>query len=465
MQTDTNPARPCYVALPLALLTAACFLTAFLAVNPGLMSYDSLQTWRISDGSAPLTNAHPVAYILLLQTLRWLWDSPAVMVAFNIGVFSLGSLLLAETIRRRKPWLGYLLPLVLLLPFILNFIGVLWKDTTLAVCWWTAACIAIYACDHPSQRTARHILMALAYVVFAYGLLVRHNAVTAAPFVLTALVLLHLAQLPTIRKALMIFLLSCMASLSTLKVSTAIIDQVYEVRKIDMFTDLILYDLAGITRNSGTNAFGVDFTDQELQQAMQCYVLTDWNAYADPEKCLFVMNRHTDAGWYTNGQPLRTWMQAIRHHPLAYAEHRLNVFGSFLRIGTESSYWARYPGIDNNDLGIVHPQQPLFQAFQHYIGSVEDAFFMRPWFWLLLNIIAIPILWRRRAGAIDVAAGAVALGGTTYIMTYLIFGIASDFRYAYWAIMAALFAWAMIAAPIRSDPDDATAWQNTVLHS
>ena len=80
---------------------------------------------------------------------------------------------------------------------------------------------------------------------------------------------------------------------------------------------------------------------------------------------------------------------------------------------------------------------------------------MRPWFWQLLNIIAIPVLLRRHAGAIDLAAGAVALGGTTYIMTYLVFGIASDFRYAYWAIMAALFSWAVVATPMRSNPDNA----------
>lgn len=450
MCPEPGTTRHYYVSLPLALLVGACFFTAFLALNPGLMSYDSLQTWRMSEDNAPLTNAHPVVYIVLLQALRWLWDSPASMVMFNLGVFSLGSLLLAETVRRRKPWLGYLLPLALFLPFILNFIGALWKDTALAVCWWAAACIAVYAHDHPLQRKGRHILMALAYVLFVYGLLARHNAVTAAPFVLSALVVLHLASLPTARKALMIFFLSCVASLGTLKVSGLIIDQVYEVRKIDMLNDLILYDLAGITKNSGTNAFGVDFTDQELQQAGQCYLPTDWNAYADPEKCLFIMNRHTDAGWYNDGQPMRSWMQAVSHHPLAYAEHRLTVFGSFLRLGTESSYWARYPGIDQNDLGITHPQQPLFHVFQQYISAVEDAFFMRPWFWLLLNIIAIPVLWRRRAGTTDLAAGAIALSGTAYIMTYLIFGIASDFRYAYWAIMAALFSWTLIAAPVRS---------------
>ncbi|NYT57991.1 hypothetical protein H0A65_03540 [Alcaligenaceae bacterium] len=455
MHTDKDIARPYYVSFPLALLVGGCFLTAFLALNPGLMSYDSIQTWHMSDGTAPLTNAHPVVYIVLLQALRWLWDSPAAMVMFNIGVFSLGSLLLAETVRRRRPWLGYLLPLVLFLPFILNFIGVLWKDTALAVCWWAAACIAVYACDNPLQRKGRHILMALAYAFFVYGLLARHNAVTAAPFVLSGLVLLHLAKPPSVKKMLVIFLLSCVASLGTLKVSGAIIDQVYEVKKIDMLNDLILYDLAGVTKYSGTNAFGVEFTDQELQQARQCYLPTDWNWYAHPDKCLFVMNRHADAGWYTNGQPLRSWMRAVSHHPLAYAEHRLTVFASFLRIGTESSYWARYPGIDQNNYGITHPQQPLFQAFQQYISAVEDAFFMRPWFWLLLNIIAIPVLLRRHAGAMHLAAGAIALGGTTYIMTYLVFGIASDFRYAYWAIMAAVFSWAMIATPQRKKQDDA----------
>src|SRR5690606_24780892 len=73
MCPEPGTTRHYYVSLPLALLVGACFFTAFLALNPGLMSYDSLQTWRMSEDNAPLTNAHPVVYIVLLQALRWLW--------------------------------------------------------------------------------------------------------------------------------------------------------------------------------------------------------------------------------------------------------------------------------------------------------------------------------------------------------------------------------------------------------
>lgn len=427
------------VPLPLLAVTGASFFLAFFILNPGIMSFDSLVTWQMSE-TLRLTDNHPPAYTLTLRLLRHLWNSPGIMVLFNVGVFSLGSLLLAEVVRRRS-WVGYLVPLTIFLPFVLNFIGVLWKDTALAVCWWTAAAIAVYVYD---TKGSRHAPMAVAYGLFTFGLLVRHNAVTAAPFLLFALVVLHIGAAGSLKRGLAIFAGACVVSLVLLQGISAAISTAVPVRKGQIFTVIPIYDLAGITRNTGQNAFPIPFTPQEVQSIADCYQPNDWNVYGD--RCRFVLDGVVNSGLW--GKLTGPWLSAIAEHPLAYAQHRLTVFNSFLRIGYAEPYYILHPGIDENNYGLKHPEPGLFRAFKVYVLSFENWPFFRPWFWLLGGV-ATAALALQRGGTRGLVLACVAGSGVVYLLTYAIFGLASDFRYAYWSILATLLTSFGLAATQR----------------
>ena len=60
--------------------------------------------------------------------------------------------------------------------------------------------------------------------------------------------------------------------------------------------------------------------------------------------------------------------------------------------------------------------------------------------WLLLAIAVAGFAWRARG----TPAGAFALGATAsaivYVMSFFVLGVASDFRYAYWCVLATLAA-------------------------
>ena len=62
----------------------------------------------------------------------------------------------------------------------------------------------------------------------------------------------------------------------------------------------------------------------------------------------------------------------------------------------------------------------------------------RPGLWLVLAIAIGAVSWRVRA----TPGGAFAIGVTTsaviYVMTFFAVGVASDFRYAYWCVLAVL---------------------------
>jgi hypothetical protein len=93
------------------------------------------------------------------------------------------------------------------------------------------------------------------------------------------------------------------------------------------------------------------------------------------------------------------------------------------------------------------------------LKAVHDTLLPTPVFragvWLLLCVVVCGLGWRQR----DHVAGAFALGvggsAVAYVMSFLVFGVASDYRYAYWAVLAGLVGIAVVLAPVR--PQDAAA--------
>lgn len=425
----------------------ACAALSIAAWWPGMMSYDSISAWRMTE-NGQYTNAHPVLYILIIAALRHVADTPASVLVFNVVVFSIGSLFLAEALRRRCRVVGWLVPLTLLLPFITNFIGILWKDTAMAACWWAAAGLGIYCREFGQSLPprVRMLLVACAGIFFVVGLAIRHNALIAAPFLLVALIL---CMRPAPRGWLRRLGLLCVAgvlSIASTTLTNTVIDQFVEVRKINMINDLFLFDLAGISKHGHVNAFPVEFDEARMQKALNCYRPTDWNSYAHPDLCLFVMDELTLQGWYENNGLARHWLRSVTEYPRAYLQHRLTVFASLLRIDQEKSYGARYAGIDPNEFGLVHPEHAAYRHIQEYVTHYENSVIMKPWFWLAGNVMVIVILLVATPGR-SAANHAVLVAGSglVYLLCYLPFGIASDFRYAYWTIFSTLFAWWVLA--------------------
>jgi peptidoglycan/LPS O-acetylase OafA/YrhL len=71
--------------------------------------------------------------------------------------------------------------------------------------------------------------------------------------------------------------------------------------------------------------------------------------------------------------------------------------------------------------------------------------------WLLVCIIVCGFAWRRR----ETPEGAFALGvcgsAAVYVLTFVAVGVASDFRYGYWAVLAGIVG-GVVAALGRPEP-------------
>jgi hypothetical protein len=155
-------------------LALAGFVISLLAFWPGFMEFDSFDQYAQAIGKEHLNDWHPVILVFVWKLLIFVHDGPQLMLLLQLLLYWSGFLYLAlRLLQRDKPWLAVAAILVAFSPFLVNFAGVLWKDTQLALAFFWAALLLAFA---PRNLTTAVTSLAL----ISYGLAVRHNGITAA---------------------------------------------------------------------------------------------------------------------------------------------------------------------------------------------------------------------------------------------------------------------------------------------
>jgi len=144
---------------------------------------------------------------------------------------------------------------------------------------------------------------------------------------------------------------------------------------------------------------------------------------------------------------LEAWSKAVSRHPLAYLEHRATFMWRFL-TGDNLVMWTE----DIQDRGKrVLPDRAAFTALVALQDALTPLWLFKPAVWLLLSLLLCALAWRRRA----TASGAFVLGvsgsAAVYVASYFAVGVASDYRYAYWATLAMLCSAPVLIAGYERD--------------
>ena len=121
-------------------------------------------------------------------------------------------------------------------------------------------------------------------------------------------------------------------------------------------------------------------------------------------------------------------------HPVAYLRHRAAFMWNFLS-GDNLTMWVA---------DVERPSETVFPDRRAFVAlvSLHDRLKPTPLFrvgaWLLVCVIVCGFAWRRR----KTPEGAFALGvcgsAVLYVLTFFAVGVASDFRYGYWAVLAGI---------------------------
>jgi hypothetical protein len=185
-----------------------------------------------------------------------------------------------------------------------------------------------------------------------------------------------------------------------------------------------------------------------------CYSPSTWDSYWILLPCSFVMHR-------LEGEPkifgtptlVAAWARAITRHPIAYLQHRATFMWTFL-TGANLTMWTRE--LDDYSK-TVFLDKPAFVVLLRVHEALKTTPLFRSGSWLVVCALLCGLAWRRR----DQAAGAFVLGAcgsaVAYVLTFFAVGVSSDFRYALWAVFAAIAGIVAVALPGRPAHDDASS--------
>ena len=412
--------------LPIVVLTLAGFALTLRIFYPGVMTYDAwyvhadIAKGEVGDWQSPVQTA-------LWGLIEHIIPGAAGMFLFIAALYWLAFAVLGLALARRSAWLGAVAPVLALAPPAFVFAGIIWRDIMLAASWLLAAALVFLVTER--RGAWRRVAQVLALALLCFGLLMRPNGLFGAP-ILAAYIIWPMSF--DLKRAVLLYVPATVAF-------ALLVPLVYygalHAKRQNLEHAIFVFDLAGISHFTGENQFPVTWSaDENAMLVGPCYRAGDWDDYWTRQPCLFVMKK-LDAEKLFGSPALRqAWLNAIVAHPLAYLEHRAAVSANFL-FGRTLTMFAT---------DIADPTRTLFadNSWFQALRSLHDRLYPTPLFragtWLILCMLWCALGWRRRAtpsGAFLLGVGGSAV---VYMLTFIPVGVAGDFRYALWAVLAGL---------------------------
>jgi hypothetical protein len=418
------------------LLVAAGYAATVLVFYPGYVTVDAryvyadAQAWQFGDWQSP-------AMGVLWRLIDPIAPGGLSMFLLTITLYWFGFGALALTALRRSTWLGVLTPLLAFTPPAFFFVGMVWRDILFGVIWLAAAVLAFAAADRGAgiacQKTRVIALVpaqALALLMVALGVLLRPNAIFGAPF-LAAYIIWPLRF--ELKRMAIVFV-------PAVVLFYALVPLTYygllDAKRQNPLHSILVFDLGGITHFSGENQFPVSWSaDQTAMLAGKCYDPVRWDSYWHVPPCPFVMQRLERPDDVIFGTPrlVKAWWCAVSAHPLAYLEHRATFMWQFLgRSNLVLPVW------DWLDPASAYGHSPYFRPLVALHDALQPTLLFRPGLWLVLAVAVGGFAWRARGTPAGAFAVGVTASAVVYVMTFFVVGVAADFRYAYWCVLATL---------------------------
>ena len=317
--------------LAVAALIAAGYGLTLAIFYPGVMTYDAKFVYEdiakgvLGDWQSPV------------MTVLWGVIDPVApgagsMFLLTATSYWLGFGLMAFALARRSVRLALLLPALALIPPAFVFVGIIWRDVLFAATWLLAAAIVFAVAERGARLRVPAQLLALA--LCAFGVLLRPNALIAAPILCAYIVW---PREMSFKRGAILFVPAVAGFFALVQV---VYYGALGATRQHPLHSIAVFDLGGISHFSKENQFPVTWSGAESALLLNsCYQPTQWDIYWRLEPCDFVM-RKVEREEKLFGTPAMTeaWLHAVMRHPLAYLEHRAAFMWNFL-AGNNVAMW------------------------------------------------------------------------------------------------------------------------------
>ncbi len=415
------------------------FILNFIAYYPGFLSPDSFDQY--SQALAGQYNDwHSPIMAVIWHAFIWIYPGTLLILVFQLGLLWTSIYLLLNAVKSK---LWYVLVLLFsLAPFVQNFAAYIIKDTQMVFSWLLAVAIIFRAGSLNKKLSSTEIL--ICFLLIAYGSWVRINALPGS----IALCYL-LSWIIFKNRSKYIRLVSAIFCWVIIGAGHWYFD--YDVVKAEKTwpqTKLYLHDITGIYARTGISLYpSFLFSSSNFDTA----VLRKGYHPASFDH-LWVGKNDSEIYYFEDDSTVRilqeAWKKSILTYPAVYFQNRTDGFLYYLRIKDRGNVFnnlfaAIYPV--PNALGISFRPNILSHIFLTPIEVQRGMPYMKPWFWLLLNLLLLAFIGKFRNLACSVTYKALVLSGILYILpTYFIFPCDTDFRYFYWNCIACSLALCML---------------------
>lgn len=412
-------------------VSIAGFALNLLAYYPGFLNPDSIDQYNQSL-SGTYSEWHPPVMAVLWRGFNLIQEGPASMLVLQLGLLW-GSCYLLYALCNRRLW-RLLVAGLFLAPFVQNFAGVIVKDSQMALSLLLAVAIMLTAVIRQRKMTVPQ--MVCVALLLTYSSWIRFNALPAViPLCfLWSWIMFREQSLRVLLSFPLAFMLAVTMGLYVFSNFILKPNHTYPEAK------LFLHDLSGIFVAEKRNVFPAflfrnpDFDTTYIRKKYT--TATFDNIWWNPDG-LTIRQKEARNDQGTRALQ-RAWWKAIGEHPVAYLRNRADGFLYHLRIKNRANvFHVFYPRIDPNAFGLEFKGNILSRVFIKYIWVQRDAPYMRPWFWLLVNVVLLGFTMRVKQPGHRITYAALLLSSLFYLLgSFLIYQTDNDFRYFYWNCLA-----------------------------
>ncbi len=437
-------------ALTVAVLAAAWLFVATLNW-PGHLSYDSVL--QLLDARTGLYHTwHPPFMAWLLGLGDGLVRGTGLYV-MGQGLLLFGALAAIVIASPKVGRFSPLLPLVLLLsPLVVLWQAIVWKDVLFADLT-VAGFAALYFGQ--SLRLGRWWSLAVAakgLVLLAAASLVRQNGATV---LLTGAAALGYGvwrsadgasgQSRRLRAALAGLAALAFGLLAALAMNLAVLTRAVDrggpIAQIHM---LQTFDVVGAVAHDPS--LELDHLDPSTEALIRT---TAAHVYTPARNDGLLGNDFNRATVEAADDIQDQWLDILLHHPLPYVEHRLAVLGwhltSPLKVCPRDATGIDGPLPQLKMLGMHLQQTPRDLRLEQYASLFHHTPIYSHWFYAALALVLIVVMFRSRERA-DAVFGFMLIGALGFVASFVLIGVACDYRYLYaldLCTLVAAFRWAL----------------------
>ena len=428
-----DPKRPRAIVFAAILL----FTFNFSCGYPGIWFWDTNEQYTQAV-TGQFNDWHPPIMAVLWSGLRWISDGGAPLFFLHIFFYWLALGLIAVRLQTldsiKRAWAVIA---VGIWPTFLMLNVDLLKDVGLAVAFLTSFAIVFWY--RAEKRIVPPSAMFLAASFLFYGVLVRANGIFGG-----APILIYLANPQLFRKPVLLFPALLLIVAMVLPASSFVNHKIIHAQSLQPHRSLQIFDLAGIAHFAkDPKVFEPASFTQSLIDA--CYDPSMWDTLSSLGKCrVFAQTGFP--------QETKMWLLAIARHPFPYLEHRLAHFNSELDF-VEPRHHTDARVKESEKHGQPLKVQPL-TAYEAAVDFLEFNPLTAPVFAFVLGLIMLAEKYLKNPLSIDSSVSCLLLSGLFYSGGYLVVGVASDYRYQFWAMLSIFLAfvtsWSWCPTPSRS---------------